>query len=83
VSWPRAARARSQFDLTQALDDAAKESVLLFTGCPSVPRLARFYANVTPLPRLTVQTGPQSNRRYAVFKLTGRHHPIEPPGPCP
>ena len=83
VSWARAAQARSQFDLTQALDDAAKEPVLLFTGCPSVPRLARFYANVTPLPRLAVQTGPQSNRRYAVFKLTGRHHPIEPPGPCP
>ena len=83
VSWARAAQARSQFDLTQALDDAAKEPVLLFTGCPSVPRLARFYANVTPLPRLAVQTGPQSTRRYAVFKLTGRQHPIEPPGPCP
>ena len=83
VAWARGAQARSQFDLTQALDDAAKEPVLLFTGCPSVPRLARFYANVTPLPRLAVPTGPQSNRRYAVFKLTGRHHPIEPPGPCP
>ena len=83
VSWARGAQARSQFDLTQALDDSAKEPVLLFTGCRSVPRLARFYANVTPLPRLTVRTGPQSTRRYAVFKLAGRQHPIEPPGPCP
>jgi hypothetical protein len=83
VSWARGAQARSQFDLTQALDDTAKEPVLLFTGCRSAPRLARFYANVTPLPRLAVPTGPQSTRRYAVFKLTGRQHPIEPPGPCP
>ncbi len=83
VSWARGAQARSQFDLTQALDDAAKEPVLLFTGCTSPRRLARFYADVTPLPRLTVQTGPQSNRRYAVFKLARRQHPIEPPGPCP
>jgi 4-amino-4-deoxy-L-arabinose transferase-like glycosyltransferase len=83
VSWARGAQARSQFDLTQALDDSAKEPVLLFTGCPSAPRLARFYAEVTPLPRLAVPTGPQSTRRYAVFKLAGRQRPIEPPGPCP
>jgi hypothetical protein len=82
TAWASGAEARSQFDLTQALTDTAKEPLLLFTGCRSVPRLARFYASVTPLPDLVVRPGPHSQRKYAVFKLAGRHASIEPLGPC-
>jgi 4-amino-4-deoxy-L-arabinose transferase-like glycosyltransferase len=82
TAWASGAEARSQFDLTQALTDTAKEPVLLFTGCRSVPRLTRFYASVTPLLDLVVQPGPHSQRKYAVFKLAGRHASIEPLGPC-
>jgi 4-amino-4-deoxy-L-arabinose transferase-like glycosyltransferase len=82
TSWARGAEARSQFDLTQPLNDSAKEPVLLFTGCQSTPRLARFFANVTRLPDLVIQPGPQSKRKYAVFKLAGRQRGIEPLGPC-
>jgi hypothetical protein len=81
-AWAQTAQARSQFDLTQALDDAAKEPVLLLTGCTSAPRLARFYASVTRLPDLVVAPGPHTQRKYAVFKLAGRQHAIEPLGAC-
>ena len=82
VSWPRSTEARSQFDITQALDNTAKEPVLLISACPSVPRLQRFYAHVTAQPRLTIQPGPNSTRKYAVFTLAGRQQPIAPLGPC-
>jgi 4-amino-4-deoxy-L-arabinose transferase-like glycosyltransferase len=81
-SWAGGAQARSQFDLTQALDDAANEPVLLFTGCSSAARLARFYSSVTRLPNLIIKPGPHTERKYAVFKLAGRQHSIEPLGPC-
>jgi hypothetical protein len=83
VSWPQDAAARSQFDITQALNDQTAEPVLLITACRDAPRLQRFYASVTPLPDLTVQPGPNSRRRYQVFKLAGRQQPIAPLGPCP
>jgi hypothetical protein len=83
VSWPRNAEARSQFDLTQALDDTAAEPVLLITDCASVPRLARFYASVIPLPPLFARSGPSSQREYRAFKLAGRQQPIGPLGRCP
>jgi hypothetical protein len=83
VSWPQSAAARSQFDITQALNDQTAEPVLLITACRAMPRLERFYASVTPLPDLTVQPGPNSRRRFQVFKLAGRQQPIGPLGPCP
>lgn len=81
-SWSREPEARSQFDLTQALQDTAKEPILLLTRCDNVPRLARFYTEVTLLPRLVVPSGPHSNRRYVLIKLANRHAPLAPPGPC-
>jgi hypothetical protein len=82
ASWARGATAGSQFDLTQALGDASKEPVLFITGCRSAQRLTPFYASVTQLPDLPVQTGPSSKRNYAVFKLADRQQPIGPLGPC-
>ncbi len=82
VSWARGATAGSQFDLTQALGDTTKEPILMISGCPSVPRLDRFYASVTPLPKLIVRPSPSFERPYAVFKLAGRQQPIAPLGPC-
>jgi hypothetical protein len=82
VSWGRSTTAGSQFDLTQSLTDTTREPVLLFTGCRSVPRVQRFYRNVTILPDLRVPTGPRSSRNYAVFKLSGRQAPIGPLGRC-
>jgi hypothetical protein len=81
-SWSREPEAHSQFDLTQALENTAKEPILLLTRCGTIPRLARFYASVTPLPPLTVSSGPHSKRRYLLFKLAGRHQPLAPPGSC-
>lgn len=81
-SWSREPGAHSQFDLTQALDETAKEPLLLLTRCGTTPRLERFFASVTLLPRLTVPTGPNSNRRYELLKLAGRIQPLAPPGIC-
>jgi 4-amino-4-deoxy-L-arabinose transferase-like glycosyltransferase len=82
LSWGRGAEAGNHFDLTQPVTDAAQEPLLLFTGCRSVARLARFYDSVTTLADLNVKTGPSSTRRYAVFRLAGRHRPIGPLAPC-
>ena len=82
VSWGRSTKAGSQFDLTQPLTDTTREPVLLFTGCRSVPRVQRYYSNVTTLPDLRVPTGPRSSRNYAVFKLSSRQQPIGPLGRC-
>jgi len=81
-SWARYAEARSQFDLTQALDDTAKEPVLLLTRCHSTERLFRFYKSVKTHPDLLVPSGQQSRRRYVVFTLAERQQPIGPLGPC-
>lgn len=83
VSWPQSEAPRSQFDITQALNDQTAEPVLLITTCRAVPRLERFYAGVTRFPELMVQAGPHSRRRYQVFKLAGRRQPVAPLGPCP
>jgi 4-amino-4-deoxy-L-arabinose transferase-like glycosyltransferase len=82
VSWGRSTTAGSQFDLTQPLTDTTGEPVLLFTGCRSVPRVQRYYSNVTSLPDLRVPTGPRSSRNYAVFKLSSRQQPIGPLERC-
>jgi len=82
VSWGRSTKAGSQFDLTQPLTDTTREPVLLFTGCRSVPRVQRYYSNVTTLPDLRVPTGPRSSRNYAVFKMSSRQQPIGPLGRC-
>jgi 4-amino-4-deoxy-L-arabinose transferase-like glycosyltransferase len=82
VSWARTATAANQFDLTHAIDDSAKEPVLLITGCTTRPRLARFYGSVTRLPDLVIWPGAKTEREYAVFKLAGRRQPIAPLGPC-
>ena len=90
VSWARGTSAGSQFDLTQPLTRSAKEPVLMITGCPSEARLARFYPNVKRLPNLTIWPGPKTERRYAVFVLSGMPQrqakvdpdPVAPLGPC-
>jgi hypothetical protein len=38
---------------------------------------------VEALPRLTVSSGPNTTRRYWVFKLADRHQPLAPSGDCP
>jgi 4-amino-4-deoxy-L-arabinose transferase-like glycosyltransferase len=90
VSWARGTSAGSQFDLTQPLTRSAKEPVLMITGCPSEARLARFYPNVKRLPNLTIWPGPKTERRYAVFVLSGMPQrqakidpdPVVPLGAC-
>jgi 4-amino-4-deoxy-L-arabinose transferase-like glycosyltransferase len=82
AAWARSTTAGSQFDLTQALNNSAKEPVLLISGCPSAERLAPFYANVKQLPNLTIRPGPRTERKYAVFTLADRQQPIAPLGPC-
>jgi 4-amino-4-deoxy-L-arabinose transferase-like glycosyltransferase len=88
VSWARGAVASSQFDLTQRLTRAAQEPVLMLTGCPSASRLTHFYRTVKRLPNLTIRPGPATQRRYAVFVLSGMpqggqaSEPVPPLGPC-
>jgi hypothetical protein len=81
-SWVRDAEAHSQFDLTQALDDTAREPLLFLTRCRSTGRLLRFYKDVTALQDLSVPAGPHTRRRYGLFTLAGRHQPIAPLGAC-
>ena len=82
VSWPAHEFAQNQFDITQALNNAAAEPVLLITGCPYVSRLARFYGSVTKLAPVSASSGPSSKREYYAFKLADRRRPIEPLGAC-
>ncbi len=82
VSWPAHDFAQNQFDLTQALSNAAAEPVLLITDCPYVSRLARFYGSVTQLPPVSASSGAHSKREYFSFKLADRRRPIEPLGEC-
>jgi len=81
-AWSRDGDVHSQFDLTQGLDESAKEPILLLTRCRTTPRLARFYTEVTSRRLLTVVTGRTSSRRYLLYKIAGRHRPLAPLGPC-
>jgi 4-amino-4-deoxy-L-arabinose transferase-like glycosyltransferase len=82
LSWPVSAVPQHHFELTRALDNSAAEPVLLLSPCPLVPRLQRFYSDVTPLGLMLVGSGPTSVRAYHTFRLDKRSNAIEPLGPC-
>jgi hypothetical protein len=80
VAWPSSGA--PEFDLTQALTDAAAEPILLISDCPFQERLRPFYHSVMLLGRIDTPTGPNSVRSFAAFKLAGRHSRIGPLPQC-
>jgi hypothetical protein len=82
VSWQSGAVPDNHFDLAQPLTDAAAEPILFVSQCPVVARLARFYAEATPLGNFSVKTGPTSSLRFHAFRLAKRTQPIAPLGAC-
>ena len=82
LSWPYRATPDNQFDLTRALDDSAKDPVLVISPCPFASRFTRFYQRVKPLGPFDVESGPTSKRQFHAFVLDGRKRPIEPIGGC-
>ena len=74
-SWASSAQAENQFDLSNRLT-AAVDPVLLMTRCADAQRLAANYGSVKSLGRIDIGTGPNSTRRYFVFKLGRPHVPL-------
>lgn len=84
-SWPAGDNPDNQFDMTSALDGTASEPILFVTACPFEARLARVFPQVKPLGELAVRSGPNSQRIYKIFLLSGLgvySGPITPLGPC-
>jgi hypothetical protein len=71
--------------MASALDGTASEPTLFVTACPFEARLARVFPQVKPLGELAVRSGPNSQRIYKTFLLSGLgvySGPITPLGPC-
>ena len=84
-SWPAGDNPDNQFDMTSALDGTASEPILFVTACPFEARLARVFPQVKPLGELSVRSGPNSQRIYKAFLLSGLgayRGPIAPLAPC-
>ena len=82
VSWPGSKIPDHHFDLTRPLGASAAEPIVLVSQCGVASRLRRFYRDVTPLPDISVATGPTTGRHFFAFKVAGRRRAIEPIGSC-
>ena len=82
VSWPHSKIPDHHFDLTRPLDDSAPEPIVFVSQCGVASRIRHFYRDVTPLPDISVATGPTTGERYQAFKVAGRQRAIEPIGSC-
>ena len=80
--WPKGNDAENYFERTIPLTAAEGGIMLLVTGCPSQPRLEKFYRTVALVGSFDSPSGPTTFRRYFAFKLNGSRGVIEPLGDC-
>ncbi|WEK51347.1 MAG: glycosyltransferase family 39 protein [Candidatus Kaistia colombiensis] len=74
--WPDDPGPDNQFELTRSIvDHVPTGPALLVADCAEPARLARFFGDVQDKGRLTVASGPTSNRQYQLFRL---EQPIAP-----
>jgi hypothetical protein len=81
-AWPHSEIPDHQFDLTNALTDAAAQPVLFISRCGEVARIGEQFATIEPVGSFTAPTGPKSSRLYVAYKLDGRRGPIRPIRVC-
>jgi len=82
VSWPPSVIPQSGFDLSNRLDESARDPVLFITRCPINSEVSFFFKNVEPLGTFVIASGSSSSRHYYAFKLIGRRRPIIPTWIC-
>jgi hypothetical protein len=80
--WPKGNDAENYFERTNPLTAAEGGVLLLFTRCPSQPRLEKSYRTVALVDSFDSASGPTTFRKYFAFKLSGSRGAIEPLEDC-
>jgi 4-amino-4-deoxy-L-arabinose transferase-like glycosyltransferase len=84
-SWPSGDSPDNHFDMSNPLNGTAGEPILFITHCPNEARLTKVFPQVKPLGDFAVRSGPNSQRSYKAFLLSGLgaySGPVAPLGPC-